>query len=79
MYFNGQKIPLLITGKTILDSNGDPYKYQYRGKLSPLEKITEGKSDEEDLYSCILDIDNFSALRLLKTFGNAGCEEHRLS
>jgi hypothetical protein len=41
--------------------------------------MLEGKSDEEDPYSCILDIDIFSALRLLKTFGNAGCEEHRLS
>ena len=35
-------------GKKGENSNGDPYKYQYRGKLSPLEKITEGKSDEED-------------------------------
>lgn len=41
--------------------------------------MLEGKSDEKDLYSFILDIDLFSALRLLKTFGNAGCEEHSIS
>ena len=35
-------------GKKGDNINGDPYKYQYRGKLSALEKITEGKSDEED-------------------------------
>ena len=28
--------------------NGDPYRYQHRGKTPALERINEGKSDEED-------------------------------
>ena len=36
-------------GKKLGDKlNPDPYKYQYRGKTPALERISEGKSDEED-------------------------------
>ena len=37
-------------GKKMGENKGpsDPYKYQYRGKASALERINEGKSDEEN-------------------------------
>ena len=62
-------------GKKLGDKiNPDPYRYQYRGKTPALERINEGKSDEENDEDDIVRNRSNSAEKNKKTFNTFDLE-----